>query len=184
MINPNSYCYYASQLPIDSLDRKYHDLRYGYPIEDDNELFGRLILEINQAGLSWSIILKKEEHFRRAYDQFHIAKIANYNEADFHRLMNDAGIVRNRLKIEAAIHNANAVLKLSEEFGSFKNWLDHHDGSSKAEWIKLFKKTFRFTGGEIVSEFLTSTAYLEGAHDPLCPVHTALPDRSKNPQKI
>lgn len=170
MMNPNSYCHYVSQLPIDSLDRIYHDEHYGVRIEDDNELFGRLILEINQAGLSWSIILKKETHFRRAYDDFEIEKIAFYTEEDVHRLMNDAGIVRNRLKIEAVIFNARVILALKEEFGSFKNWLDQHHHMTKAEWIKLFKKTFKFVGGEIVSEFLMSIASLEGAHDPHCPV--------------
>lgn len=184
MINPKSYCYYVSQLPIDSFDRMYHDHRYGYRIEDDNELFGRLILEINQAGLSWSIILKKEEHFRRAYDQFQIEKIAAYTETDRLRLLNDAGIVRNRLKIEAAIHNARVVVSLKEEFDSFKEWLDQHSHLTKAEWIKLFKKTFRFTGGEIVSEFLMSTAYLEGAHDPFCAVHIKLSAQTKNSPQI
>lgn len=178
MMNPNSYCYYVSTLPLDSLDRIYHDRHYGVPIQDDDELFGRLIMEINQAGLSWSIILKKEESFRAAYDHFRIEKIAAYDASDVHRLLNDADIVRNRLKIEATIHNARVVLGLKEEFGSFKQWLDQHYQLSKAEWVKLFKKTFRFTGGEIVSEFLMSTAYLDGAHDTHCPVHL---NRSKHP---
>lgn len=172
--NPNSYCNFVSTLPKDDLHRKYHDTQYGFPIEEDNELFGRLILEINQAGLSWTTILKKQDNFRKAYSGFDIKKIAKYKEKDFERLMNDAGIIRNRLKIEAAIANAITVLKLSKEHGSFKSWLDYHHPLSKEEWVKLFKKTFRFTGGEIVNEFLMSTGYLPGAHVPSCPIYSLL----------
>jgi DNA-3-methyladenine glycosylase I len=169
MLNPNSYCRAVATLPENSIDRIYHDQRYGFPIDDDNELFGRLILEINQAGLSWSTILKKEAHFRRAYDAFQIEKIAGYTSNEVERLMADTGIIRNRLKIEAAIFNAQVIMGLKEVYGSFKNWLDLHKGLDKPEWTKLFKKTFKFTGGEIVSEFLMSTAYLGGAHDQDCP---------------
>jgi DNA-3-methyladenine glycosylase I len=86
-------------------------------------------------------------------------------------LLNDAGIIRNRLKVDAAIHNANVILALQEEYGSFKNWLDYHHPKTKEEWVRLFKKTFRFTGGEITNEFLLSTGYLEGAHHPNCPIY-------------
>jgi DNA-3-methyladenine glycosylase I len=85
-------------------------------------------------------------------------------------LLNDAGIIRNRLKIHAAIENAKTILQLQKEHGSFKNWLDRHHPKNREEWTKLFKKTFRFTGGEIVNEFLMSTGYLPGAHDQDCPV--------------
>ena len=153
------------------LHKKYHDHLYGFPIESDDELFCRLILEINQAGLSWTTILKKEEGFRKAYSQFNIKKIAAYKEKDIERLLNDAGIIRNRLKVNAAVENAKAVLVLQKEHGSFKNWLDHHHPKTKEEWVKLFKTTFRFTGGEIVNEFLMSSGYLPGAHDASCPIH-------------
>src|SRR5690554_6688698 len=93
-----------------ALHKNYHDHYYGFPIHDDNELFGRLILEINQAGLSWEIILKKESSFRKAFDDFSIQKVAAYDEKDRERLMMDAGIVRNRLKINAAIENAKSIL--------------------------------------------------------------------------
>jgi DNA-3-methyladenine glycosylase I len=86
------------------------------------------------------------------------------------RLLRDAGIIRNRLKIEAAIENARRVLALRDEHGSFAAWLDAHHPLSKDEWVKLFKKTFRFTGGEITGEFLLSTGYLPGAHERSCPV--------------
>lgn len=153
------------------LHKHYHDTLYGFALHDDNELFGRLILEINQAGLSWETILKKEKSFRLAYDQYDIATIAAYTEADRARLLADAGIIRNRLKVNAAIENARAILQLQQQFGSFKQWIEHHHPLPKEEWIKLFKKTFRFTGGEIVNEFLMSTGYLPGAHSADCPVY-------------
>jgi DNA-3-methyladenine glycosylase I len=147
-----------------ALHKNYHDNHYGFPIHDDNELFGRLIMEINQAGLSWETILKKEDAFRKAYHQFNIKKVAAYKEKDLERLMSDAGIIRNRLKINAAVENARAILQLQKEHGSFENWLELHHPKTKEEWVKLFKKTFRFTGGEIVNEFLMSIGYLPGAH--------------------
>src|ERR1044072_3054307 len=97
-----------------ALHKNYHDKQYGFPIHDDNELFCRLILEINQAGLSWDTILKKEKNFRKAYHNFEIAKVAKYKEKDRARLLNDAGIIRNRLKVDAAIHNANVILQLQK----------------------------------------------------------------------
>ena len=126
-----SYCKFINSLKADeqNVHREYHDKHYGFPIHDDNELFCRLILEINQAGLSWTTILNKQESFRKAYHNFEIKKVAGYKEKDFKRLMNDAGIIRNRLKINAAIENAKTILRLQKEFKSFKNWLDHiiHD---------------------------------------------------------
>lgn len=157
-----------------ALHKNYHDHHYGFPIYDDNELFGRLILEINQAGLSWEIILKKEASFRQAYSNFNIKKIANYTLADKERLLNNAGIIRNRLKIDAAIENAKTILKLQKEFGSFEKWLDYHHPKTKEEWVKLFKNTFRFTGGEIVNEFLMSIGYLPGAHSTECPIYNKI----------
>jgi DNA-3-methyladenine glycosylase I len=153
------------------LHQNYHDHHYGFPIHDDDELFGRLLMEINQAGLSWETILKKETSFRKAYSQFNIKKVAAYTEKDRERLMADAGIIRNRLKVNAAIENARTILELQKEFGSFEKWLQHHNPKIKEEWVKLFKKTFRFTGGEIVNEFLVSIGYLPGAHDESCPIY-------------
>jgi DNA-3-methyladenine glycosylase I len=154
-----------------ALHAAYHDELYGFPIEADDELFCRLILEINQAGLSWETILKKERSFRKAYDGFKIKKVAAYGDADKARLMADAGIIRNRLKIDAAVHNAQAILRLQKEHGSFGAWLAAQHPKTKDEWVKVFKKTFRFTGGEIVGEFLMSTGILPGAHDEACPVY-------------
>lgn len=155
-----------------ALHKNYHDNSYGFPIHDDNDLFGRLILEINQAGLSWETILKKEESFKKAYSNFNIEKIAAYTEADRERLLADPGIIRNKLKVNAAIENAKAILVLQKEYGSFEKWLEHHHPKTKEEWVKLFKKTFRFTGGEIVNEFLMSIGYLPGAHSESCSIYT------------
>lgn len=165
-----SYCKHCEDPKTNELHVIYHDTKYGFPIDNDNELFGRLILEINQAGLSWETILKKEHNFRSAYSNFDIKSIANYEETDIDRLLNDAGIIRNKLKVNAAIHNAQQILQISQEFGSFKSWLDNNHPLSREEWTKLFRKTFKFVGGEIVNEFLMSTGYLPGAHDKNCAV--------------
>jgi DNA-3-methyladenine glycosylase I len=170
----SSYCEFVSKLDLSNVHRIYHDTEYGFTIDDDNELFERLILEINQAGLSWTTILNKKEGLKKAYDNFDIKKVAAYNEKDRERLMNTPEIIRNRLKINAAIHNAQIIIGLQKEFGSFKNWLDLHKKISKDEWIKLLKKTFKFTGGEIVNEFLTSTSYLPGAHIDSCIIGASL----------
>lgn len=152
------------------LHKKYHDEKYGFPVLDDDELFCRLILEINQAGLSWTTILRKEDNFRKAYHNFKISKVAAYGEKDFQRLLNDPGIIRNRLKIGAAIHNAGVIKSIQKEHGSFLNWLNKKHPLTKDEWVKLFKQNFRFTGGEIVNEFLVSTGYLPGAHHTGCKI--------------
>ena len=166
-----SYCDYCNTHPEDTFNKAYHDTEYGFPLKDDNLLFERFILEINQAGLSWITILKKADHFRNAYHGFDIEKIAAYGDEDIARLLADAGIIRNRLKINAAVVNAQRVLELRSDSGSFKGWLDHNHPRSKEEWVKLFKKTFVFTGGEIVNEFLISTGYLPGAHDESCHIY-------------
>jgi DNA-3-methyladenine glycosylase I len=169
-----TYCDYINTLTGDQLllHKEYHDNHYGFPIDNDNELFERLMFEINQAGLNWILILKKQHNFRNAFDNFDIQKVSEYGAAEIERLMNDAGIIRNRLKINAAIENARVLLRIQNEAGSFSNWLkmNSHNADSLAEWTKLFKKTFKFTGGEIVNEFLMSIGYLPGAHSAECPV--------------
>ncbi|MGN6615803.1 MAG: DNA-3-methyladenine glycosylase I [Ilyomonas sp.] len=166
-----SYCSYVQQLPEENVHRHYHDHEYGFPLQTDDELFARLVLEINQAGLSWTTILNKKDNFFKAYDNFNIKKVAKYNDKKIEKLLQDAGIIRNRLKINAAIYNANVILQLQKEYGSFKQWLDVYHPLSKEEWTKLFKKHFRFTGGEIVNEFLMGTGYLPGAHQSFCPIY-------------
>ncbi|KAB7623938.1 DNA-3-methyladenine glycosylase I [Alkalilimnicola sp. S0819] len=152
----------------------YHDTEYGFPLRGDAELFERLVLEINQAGLSWLTVLKKRAAFREAYAGFDPERVARFDERDRARLLADAGIIRNRLKVEAAIHNASVVLGLREHHGSFAAWLDQHHPLSPAEWVRLFRHTFRFTGVQITGEFLMSTGYLPGAHREDCPVQARL----------
>ncbi len=169
----HSYCTFAATLPAgsDNPNKHYHDHQYGFPVAGDSQLFERLVLEINQAGLSWTLMLKKQAAFQAAYAGFDIAAVAAFDDADRARLLADAGIVRNRLKVDAAIHNARQILALQAEYGSFKNWLDAHHPRPLPEWVKLFKRHFKFVGGEIVNEFLMSTGYLPGAHGVDCPVY-------------
>ncbi len=173
MEKPKTYCQAMGIMKPEDIDvhKIYHDTQYGFPIESDDELFCRLILEINQAGLSWTTILKKQDSFRKAYHNFKIKKVAAYKEKDIARLLNDAGIIRNKLKVNAAIENAKTILALQKLHGSFKKWIDSHHPKTKQDWTLLFKKTFRFTGGEIVNEFLMSTGYLPGAHDENCIIY-------------
>jgi DNA-3-methyladenine glycosylase I len=164
-----SYCDYCTTLPPGNPDRLYHDADYGFPLTDDQSLFCRLVLEINQAGLSWSTILKKKENFLRAYDGFDIDIVAAYGETDRQRLLADVGIIRNRLKVNAAIENARRLQGIRRSHGSFHGWLAAHHPLDKPGWLKLFKQSFVFVGGEIVGEFLMSTGWLPGAHIPGCP---------------
>jgi DNA-3-methyladenine glycosylase I len=162
---------YCEAAPGHPFHGPYHDTEYGFPSRDDAVLFERLVLEINQAGLSWLTILKKREAFTAAFAGWDIERIAAFGPDDVDRLLADPGIIRNKLKVAAAIDNANRLLALRAAHGSFAAWLDKHHPLSKEEWVKLFRKTFAFTGGEIVGEFLMSLGYLPGAHVPSCPVH-------------
>ena len=164
----NFYCDVAPGHPEHG---PYHDREYGFPIRDDSALFERLALEINQAGLSWLTILRKREAFSRAFEGFDPEIVARYGKREQRRLLNDAGIIRNRLKINAVIENARRILALRESHRSFAGWLDAHHPSPRDTWLKLFKRTFLFTGGEIVGEFLISTGYLPGAHREDCPIY-------------
>ena len=101
----------------------YHDKEWGVPVYDDKTLFEFLILETFQAGLSWITVLRKRENFRKAFDQFDYHKIAKYNERKFESLLQDAGIIRNKLKIKAAISNANAFIAIKKELGSFSKYI-------------------------------------------------------------
>jgi DNA-3-methyladenine glycosylase I len=166
-----AYCLFA---PGNALHGPYHENEYGFPARDEAVLFERLVLEINQAGLSWATILRKRPAFRAAFAEFDVDRVAAFGPAEVERLMSDAGIIRNRLKITATIDNAGRIRELRRSHGSFASWLDAHHPLSRQEWVKLFKKTFRFTGGEIVNEFLMSLGYLPGAHEATCPVHARI----------
>mgnify|MGYP001469408501 CR=1 FL=1 len=165
------YCDYCARHPEDTFNSNYHNTQYGFPLREDHLLFERLMFEINQAGLSWVTILKKADNFRRAYDNFDIDAIAAYGEAERARLLADPGIIRNRLKVNAAVENARRIQNLRLTYGSFAAWLAANHPLGKEDWDKLFKQNFVFTGGEIVGEFLMSIGYLPGAHVPDCPVY-------------
>jgi DNA-3-methyladenine glycosylase I len=165
---------YCDAAPGHPFHGPYHDHEYGFPLRDDAALFERMVLEINQAGLSWLTILKKRDAFRAAYAGFDIDAVAAFGGDDRARLLADAGIIRNRLKVDAAIENAQRLQQVRESHGSFAAWLDAHHPLEKDAWVRLFRATFRFMGGEIVGEFLMSTGYLPGAHREDCPVHSAI----------
>ena len=107
----------------DDLYKEYHDFEWGNPVYDDETLFEFLVLETFQAGLSWYTILKKRENFRKAFDQFDYEKIALYNEDKVQELLQDAGIIRNKLKVRGTISNAIAFLEVQQEFGSFSKYI-------------------------------------------------------------
>ncbi len=161
---------YCDAAPGHPLHGPYHDTEYGFPAADERVLFERLALEINQAGLSWLLMLKKRAGFNAAFHGFDVDRVAGYGEDDVARLLADANIIRNRLKIAAVIENARRIVALRDSHGGFAAWLAAHHPRDKAEWVKLFKKTFKFTGGEVTGEFLMSIGYLPGAHAPHCPV--------------
>jgi DNA-3-methyladenine glycosylase I len=164
---PSSYCDAAAH-PV---HRPYHDDEYGVPVRDDAALFERLVLEINQAGLAWETVLRKRATLRAAYAGFDPARVAAFDDADRARLLADPGVIRNRLKVNAAIENARRVLLLRASHGSFAAWLDAHHPLGLDEWQRLFRRTFVFTGGQIVRELLVSTGYLPGAHRESCPAY-------------
>jgi DNA-3-methyladenine glycosylase I len=164
MNNPKSRCPW----PTDDLYIRYHDLEWGVPVHDDRLLFEFLILEGAQAGLSWRTILNKRENYRAAFDNFDAEKIARYTEAKIAKLLNNEGIVRNKLKIRSSVLNAQAFLKVREEFGSFDAYLwrfvdgkpiiNHrksmkevpaHTKESDAMSKDLLKRGFKFVGSTI-----------------------------------
>lgn len=170
-----AYCGFA---PGDPIHGVYHDTEYGFPTAEESVLFERLMLEINQAGLSWATILKKRAAFRIAYADFAVDRVATFGSAEIERLLADPEIIRNRLKIEAAIENARRIQALRQSHGSFALWLAVHHPRSPEAWTQLFRRTFRFTGEQIVGEFLMSIGYLPGAHETDCPVFARILEQS------
>lgn len=162
------YCDYAPNHPLHG---PYHDTEYGFPQRQEHVIFERMVLEIMQAGLSWEIVLKKRASLRKAFDGFKASKVAAYGDVDVKRLLADEGIIRNRLKIAAIIHNAGVFLTIRAKYGGIAKWLDSHHPQSKEAWVKLFRTHFKFMGPEIVGEFLMSLGYLEGAHRKSCPIY-------------
>ena len=168
---------YCRAAPVHPVHAPYHDSEYGFPSREERVLFERLVLEINQAGLSWLTILNKRAAFRAAYAGFEVDRVAQFGDADIARLLADPGIIRNRAKVVAAIENARRVQGLRRLHGSFAEWLDKHHPQSLEAWTALFRRTFRFTGEQIVGEFLLSLGYLPGAHERDCPVFARILER-------
>ena len=157
----------------DPLYLDYHDKEWGVPVHDDRRLFEMLILEGAQAGLSWITILKKREAYRQAFDNFDPHKVSNYSEARLRQLLKNAGIIRNRLKIQAAVQNAKAFLRVADEFGSFDRYIWQFVGhrSIQNHWKRqqdipartaesdvmtkdLKKRGFKFVGSTICYAFM------------------------------
>jgi len=166
-----AYCLAAPGHPVHG---PYHDHEYGFPSADESVLFERLALEINQAGLSWLTVLKKRPALRAAFADFAVDRVAAFDNGDVARLLGDPGIIRNRLKVESVVENARQIQRLRASHGSFAGWLQASHPQPKEAWVRLFRQTFRFTGGEIVNEFLMSLGYLPGAHVPECPVYARI----------
>jgi DNA-3-methyladenine glycosylase I len=160
----------------DPLYMAYHDEEWGVPVYDNDIFFEFLVLETFQAGLSWITILRKRENFRKAFDQFNYKKIATYGDDKFESLLQDAGIIRNKLKIKATITNAQAFMKVQDEFGSFSNYIwkftngkpiqnaftNRHDVPATTELSDtiskdLKKRGFKFVGSTVVYAFMQAT---------------------------
>lgn len=167
----SGYCSIAPGHPVHD---SYHATEYGFPQRDESVLFERLCLEIMQAGLSWELVLKRRAGMRRAFADFDVDRVAAMGPGDEARLLADPAIIRNRLKVAAIIENARRIQALRASHGGFAAWLDAHHPRAKADWVKLFAKSFKFTGGEIVGEFLMSLGYLPGAHAGDCPVQARI----------
>lgn len=165
------YCKLAPGHPVHG---PYHDDEYGFPAAEETVLFERLSLEIFQAGLSWLLVLNKRAALNRAFAGFAVDSVAAFGDDDLARLLADATIIRNRAKIRAIVTNAGRIQMLRDEAGSFARWLALHHPREEADWIKLFRKTFSFTGPEVVREFLMSVGYLPGAHSSDCPVYNRI----------
>ena len=166
-----SYCDVAPGHPLHG---PYHDTEYGFPLTDEAALLERLSLEIFQAGLSWLIILKKRPTIAAAFGGFDVNRVAAYGENDRERLLTDAGIIRNRRKVDAIIENARRVVGLRESNGGIAAWIASMHPLGKDEWVKAFRKTFVFMGSEVVGEFLMSIGYLPGAHREDCPAYAKI----------
>lgn len=151
----------------DPLLARYHDEEWGIPIASDAAHLERLSLEIFQAGLSWRTILHKRAAFRKAFARFSLKKVAAFTGRDVRRLLGDAGIVRNRLKIEATIENAQRFIALSRGHGSFARWLEALPPDLGALQA-IFREEFRFMGPEIAKSYLESVGKVPIRHHPAC----------------
>ena len=162
-----SYCQLAHGHPYHG---PYHDLEYGFPVNEEAKLFERLSLEIFQAGLSWLTVLKKRKAINEAFFDFDVDRVADLQTSEIESLLENPKIIRNKLKIQAIRHNGNIIRSL-REYGGFAHWIAQQHPLPKLEWVATFKKSgFQFVGAEIVGEFLMSIGYLRPPHDEDCPI--------------
>jgi len=162
-----SYCQLAYGHPYHG---PYHDLEYGFPVNEEAKLFERLSLEVFQAGLSWLTVLKKREAINEAFFDFDVDRVADLQTSEIESLLENPKIIRNKLKIQAIRHNGN-IIRSMREHGGFAHWIAQQHPLPKLEWVANFKKSgFQFVGGEIVGEFLMSIGYLRPPHDEDCPI--------------
>lgn len=162
----------------------YHDTYWGVPLHNDQELFAKLVLDLNQAGLSWATILNKQENFYEAFDNFEIEKVAVYDEKKEQELLQNAGIIRNKLKVKAAIVNAQKVLEIQKEFGSFNKYIwSFTDGKVLQHQVNdeseipatnelsdkmskdMKKRGFKFTGSTVIYAFLQAVGVINDHAD-------------------
>lgn len=181
----------------DPIYLEYHDKEWGRPLYDDQKLFELLVLESMQAGLSWLTILKKRENFRKAFDNFEISKVANYDEAKLETLLQDSSIIRNKLKLKAAINNARQVLKIQQEYGSFSAYIwsfvdnqpiinSFHDlkevptNTELSDFIsqEMKKQGFKFIGTTIIYSFMQAVGMVND-HVTTCFRHSELSPSKK-----
>ena len=170
-VGVSSYCRVAPGHPV---HHEYHATEHGFPQRAEAMLFERLCLEIMQAGLSWEIVLKRRAGMAEAFGGWAVDRVAALDDAGRAALLGNPAIIRNRLKLDAIIANARRVQAMRASHGGFAGWLDAHHPRGKPDWVRLFRETFRFTGGEIVGEFLMSLGYLPGAHAEDCPMLATL----------
>jgi len=170
------YCDYA---PGREFHQPYHDREYGFPLTNERALFEIQSLELFQAGLSWDLILRKRPTIVAAFDNFDVDTVAAYKKRQTNRLLKDPGIIRNKLKVASIIENAKRLQDLRGSHGGFAKWLAANHPLTHADWTRLFRGTFKFTGPEIVNEFLMCIGYLPGAHRDDCPAYARAAE--KNP---
>jgi DNA-3-methyladenine glycosylase I len=146
----------------------YHDYEYGFKIKDDYSYFERLTLEIFQAGLSWSTIIKKRTAFRKAFDDFDFYKISRYRQARVDKLMQMPGIIRNKLKINATVYNAKTFVGIVAEHRSFDKFLRKQDVDDREKMLDVFRSYFKFIGPLILEEFMMSAGFWKINHSEDC----------------
>ncbi|GAB4374019.1 MAG: DNA-3-methyladenine glycosylase I [Calditrichia bacterium] len=151
----------------DALLEEYHDFEWGIAPENDDELFERMAMQIFQAGLNWKLILQKRENFNKAFCGFSIEQVSEFDDTILARLLTDSGIIRNRQKIRAVLHNARVIRQIQQDFGSFRFYVDQLP-NTLSELQKEFRQRFQFMGPEIVRMFVFNIGKIPPPHEKQC----------------